>query len=69
MLPVFSFQVQLYQRVDLTEEQAVFYVAYILNDILLYMFVIHKLPPLNFSFLHHGYIHQSVLQASQVRFY
>ena len=49
MLPVFSFQVQLYQRVDLTEEQAVFYVAYILDDILLYMFVIHRLPPLNFS--------------------
>ena len=50
MLPVFSFQVQLYQRVDLAKEQAVFYVAYVLDDVLLYMFVIHRLPPLNFSF-------------------
>ena len=49
MLPVFSFQVQLYQCVDLAKEQAVFYMAYILDDVLLYMFVIHRLPPLNFS--------------------
>ena len=49
MLSVFSFQVQFYQCVDLAKEQVVFYVAYVLDDVLLYMFVIHRLPPLNFS--------------------